>query len=132
MRTAAWALLPSAVFASVPALAFDQSDAQDAESAMLSAGSRAQRVRQLRNVPSVGVVDLHIRTQPRFRTNVPDISELRIMAERNAGGIARLRRALAANPVTRDYLESHGIDIGRVVGVKISSGGPLRLFVIWQ
>ena len=123
-------LIPMAVVTAVPALAFGESDVTDALSAMMSAGSRTAQVRQLRNVPGVGIVDLRFQRNSRLSERLLDVSEFRISAQKNARGITRLRRALAGNPVTREALASHGIDIGHVVGVKISSGGSLRVYVL--
>jgi hypothetical protein len=78
-----------------------------------------------------GVVNLAIRRVPRFRNDsVPDVSEYRISAEKNAAGITRLRAALKANPVTRKALAARGISINRVVGVRISSNGSLLLYLL--
>jgi hypothetical protein len=102
-----------------------------AQAVIMSAGSRAAQIRTLRSVPSVGVVNLAIRRVPRFRNDsVPDVSEYRISAEKNAAGITRLRAALKANPVTRKALAARGISINRVVGVRISSNGSLRLYLL--
>jgi hypothetical protein len=101
-----------------------------AEAAILSAGSRAAAISRLRAVPSVGVVNLNIRTVPRFRSNETDVAEYKVSAGKNFSGIKRLRNALAANPVTRRALGIRGISIGRVVGVDISSNGSLRLYIL--
>jgi len=115
--------------ANQPAMAFG-GNSYKAEAAILSAGSRAAAISRLRAVPSVGVVNLNIRTVPRFRSSETDVAEYRISAGKNFSGIKRLRNALAANPVTRRALGSRGISIGRVVGVDISSNGSLRLYVL--
>jgi hypothetical protein len=112
-----------------PTLVFGGSSYK-AEAAILSAGSRAAAVKRLRTVPSVGVVNLNLRTVPRFRSNETDVAEYRISAGKNFSGIKRLRAALAANPVTLRALGSRDISIGRVVGVDISSNGSLRLYVL--
>lgn len=112
-----------------PAQAFGGSSYK-AEAAILSAGSRVAAISRLRAVPSVGVVNLNIRTVPRFRSNETDVAEYRISAGKNFSGIKRLRNALASNPVTRRALGIRGISIGRVVGVDISSNGSLRLYVL--
>ena len=107
------------------------SDSYMAESAIMGAGSNAERVASLRDVPSVGVIRLDFRNLPRRRNDsVPDVSEFRILATKQARGIRRLRAALAANPVTRQVLASRGIAIDRVVGVKVSSNGSLRLYLL--
>ena len=101
-----------------------------AEAAILSAGSRAAAISRLKSVPSVGVVNLSFRNVPRFRTNAPDVSEFKVSAGKNVGGIKRLRAALAANPATRRALASRGIAIGRVVGVDVYSSGSIRLYIL--
>ena len=101
-----------------------------AEAAILSAGSRAAAISRLRAVPSVGVVNLNIRTVPRFRSSETDVAEYRISAGKNFSGIKRLRNALASNPVTRRALAVRGISIGRVVGVDVYSSGSIRLYVL--
>jgi hypothetical protein len=100
------------------------------EAAIMSAGSRVAAISRLKSVPSVGVVNLSFRNVPRFRGDAPDVSEFKVSASKNVGGIKRLRNALASNPVTRRALASRGISIGKVVGVDISSNGSLRLYVL--
>ena len=99
---------------------------------IMSAGSRAAAVRALKQVPSVGVVRLDIRRSPRMfdDSGLPDVSEFRIAAGRHAAGIAKLRSALKANPVTRKALAARGIPVNRVVGVRIGSNGSLRLYML--
>jgi hypothetical protein len=101
-----------------------------AEAAILSAGSRAAAISRLKSVRSVGVVNLSFRNVPRFRTNAPDVSEFKVCAGKNLGGIKRLRAALAANPATRRALASRGISVGRVVGVDVYSNGSIRLYIL--
>jgi hypothetical protein len=115
--------------ANLPAQVFGDSSSR-AEAAILSAGSRAAAVSRLKSVRSVGVVNLSFRNVPRFRTNAPDVSEFKVSAGKNFGGIKRLRAALAANPATRRALASRGISIGRVVGVDIYSNGSIRLYIL--
>lgn len=100
-----------------------------AMSAIINAGNRAPKVASLKRVPSVGVIRLDFRTVPRFTSGVPDVSEFKIMARNNAGGIAKLQRALAGNPVTRDVLARRGIGIDQVAGVQVSTNGSLRLYI---
>jgi hypothetical protein len=100
------------------------------EAAIMSAGSRAAAISRLKSVPSVGVVNLSFRNVPRFRTGAPDVSEFKVSARKNFGGIKRLRNALAANPVTRRALAIRGISIGRVVGVDVYSSGSIRLYIL--
>lgn len=123
-------LLPFLAISTAPAWAFGEDDVTAAESAILSAGSRASAVRRLDAVPSVGVVNLSFRSKPRFRSGLPDVSEFKVSAEKNHAGIQRLRAALRANPVTAEAMARHGVSINRVVGVSISSNGSLRVFVI--
>ena len=107
------------------------SDSYMAESAIMGAGPNAARVGSLRAVPSVGVVRLDFGHLPRLRSGSgPDVSEFRILAAKHAKGINRLRAALAANPATRRVLAARGIAIGSVVGVKVSSNGSLRLYLL--
>jgi hypothetical protein len=101
-----------------------------AEAAILSAGSRAAAISRLKAVPSVGVVNLNIRTVPRFRSDAPDVAEFKVSAGKNFNGIQRLRAALASNPATRRALSSRGISINRVVGVDIYSNGSIRLYIL--
>jgi hypothetical protein len=100
-------------------------------SAIMSAGSRAAAVKRLKVVPSVGVINLNVRTSIlRDSGGGPDYFEIRTSASKNAAGIRKLRAALSANPVTRRALERRGIDIGRIVGVRIGSNGSLRVYVL--
>ena len=108
----------------------DGASSYQAESAIMSSGSRAAAVRALRRVPSVGVVNLNIRHMPRFRDSGTDISEYKVLAGKYRNGIQRLRAALAANPVTRAALDKRGIPLNRVVGVSLSSNGSLRLYLL--
>ena len=101
-----------------------------AESAIMSAGSRAAAISRLKSIPSVGLVNLSFRNVPRFRTNAPDVSEFKVSVGKNFSGIKRLRNALAANPVTRRALAIRGISIGRVVGVDVYSSGSIRLYIL--
>jgi hypothetical protein len=100
------------------------------EAAIMSAGSRAAAISRLKSVPSVGVVNLSFRNVPRFRGDAADLSEFKVSAGKNFGGIKRLRNALASNPVTRRALASRGISIGRVVGVDVYSSGSIRLYIL--
>jgi hypothetical protein len=101
-----------------------------AEAAIMSAGSRAAAISRLESVRSVGVVNLSFRNVPRFRSKAPDVSEFKVSAGKNFGGIKRLRNALASNPVTRRALAIRGISIGRVVGVDVYSSGSIRLYIL--
>jgi hypothetical protein len=111
--------------------AMDMADEIQAESAMRNAARNASRITHIRRVPSVGVVSLNIPTARwDANRNYMDASDFRIVADRHAAGIARMRRAFAANPVTRAAIIESGVDLDDVVGVIISSGGSLRLFVL--
>ena len=133
-KTLALAFLLAAPSVGVASGSFAQaapSDGYMAESAIMGAGSSAQRIGSLRDVPSVGVIRLDFRNLPRLGNDSgPDVSEFRILAAKQARGIQRLRAALAANPVTRRVLAARGIAIDRVVGVKVSSNGSLRFYLL--
>ena len=101
-----------------------------AESAIMSAGSRADSVAKLKSIPSVGIVNLSMRIRPRFSDDVPDVEEFKISAQKNFGGINRLRAAFRANPAARQELAQRGISINRVVGVSVSSNGSLRIYIL--
>jgi hypothetical protein len=95
-------------------------------SAMQNAGRTADKVRTIKKVPSVGILSLRVPIM--FGgTSYP---EYQIFASRNAAGISKLRKALAANPVTRNALAKSGVPIGIVAGVRVSSNGSLRLYVL--
>jgi hypothetical protein len=98
-----------------------------AESAIMSAGSAAAKVKQIKRVPSVGVLSLNV---PYFRGGT-SFSEYRVSASKNAAGINRLQSALYRNPVTRKALVERGIPINQIVGVRISSNGSLRVYVLY-
>ena len=127
LTAAALALSPVAAIA--PATAqVSQLDAQMSMSAIMEAGHRADRVKSIKKVPSVGVIRLDM--GPIIsNSNIPDRAEYRIMVSRNAAGVNKLRRALAANPVTRAALAKRGISPSQVAGAQISSNGSLRLYI---
>lgn len=126
------ALAAMPLSAAVPALAQVSSiDVHMAQSAIMSAGTRAAQVARIVSVPSLGVVHLDSRTVPRLSDDsIPDVSEFRIMVQKNHDGIRKLRTALAGNPATRHALEERGISVSRVVGAQISSNGSLRLYLL--
>jgi hypothetical protein len=104
-------------------------DVERASSAIMNAGTRAGRVSSIKKVPSVGVVRLDVGpTISRWSDN-PDPAEYRIMVSRNQAGVNKLRRALSANPATRQALARHGVSPGQVAGAQISSNGSLRLYI---
>jgi hypothetical protein len=121
--------LLAASHANLSAQVFGDSSSK-AEAAILSAGAKSAAISRLKSVRSVGVVNLSFRNVPRFRTNAPDVSEYKVSAGKNLGGIKRLRAALAANPATRRALASRGIAVGRVVGVDVYSSGAIRLYIL--
>lgn len=115
----------------VPAAAqVSEVDAVFAQTAIMSAGSRAAKVSRLSRVPGVGVVRLDVHHVPFADDSTPDYQEFQMLAAKYNREIAKLQRALAANPVTRRALAARGVDIGRVVGVQISSNGSLRLYLL--
>lgn len=107
----------------------DNSNSSETASAILSAGSTSAKIRSLKSVPSVGVVRVQFGFAPRLSNDGENVSTLLLSAERNSAGIAKLRAALAVNPVTRHALEQHGVSLNRVIGANVSTNGSLRLFV---
>jgi hypothetical protein len=105
------------------------SDIERANSAIMNAGSRATKIRDIKRVPSVGVIRLDFNSIMSSSSDMPSPAQYRIMASRFAPGVAKLQQALRANPVTREVLESRGISPSQVAGVQISSNGSLRLYI---
>jgi hypothetical protein len=130
-RAALGALISIGSGAIAPAFAMDMADEIQAENAIRGSGRAAARVAEIDDVPSVGVVDLSFITSG-FQMDrlFMDSNDFRILAERYAPSIQRLRRALRSNPATRAALDDHGINLSRVVGVQISSRGSLRLYTL--
>lgn len=104
-------------------------DVQWAISSIQMAGSRANKVPGIKKVPSVGVIRLDIPTVPMISGDIPTWQEFRIMAQRNAAGVAKLQKALAANPVTAAALAKSRVKPWQVAGVQIGSNGALRLYI---
>ncbi|MFO1133110.1 MAG: hypothetical protein U1E16_14000 [Hyphomicrobiales bacterium] len=104
-------------------------DVQWAISSIQMAGKRAAQVPGIKKVPSVGVIRLDVPTIPMFNGDVPDWQEFKIMTQRNAAGVAKLQRNLAANPVTAAALAKNHVSPGQVAGVQIGSNGALRLYI---
>jgi hypothetical protein len=135
-RTALTSLFTIALASMAPmahiAHAMNMSDEIEAENAIRDARRTPARIAQIRRVPAVGVINLNMVALERFgsRMSYMDASDFRIVASQNAGGVARMRRALAANRVTRAAVADQGVEIGDVVGVVISRNGNLRLFVL--
>ena len=104
-------------------------DVQWAISSIQMAGKRASQVPGIKKVPSVGVIRLDVPTIPMFNGDVPDWQEFKIMTQRNAAGVAKLQRNLAANPVTAAALAKNHVKPWQVAGVQIGSNGALRLYI---
>ncbi len=107
----------------------DTSNYSESASSILSAGSASAKIRNLKSVPSLGIVRVQFGFVPRLSDDGENTSTLLISAERNSAGIAKLRSALLGNSVTRNALEQHGVSINRVIGANVGSNGSLRLFV---
>jgi hypothetical protein len=113
----------------IPAAGFlNEGELTDAASAIMHAGTVAPKVAALRRVPSVGVLNVNWHLASPLSDYGNELINLGIYADRNAAGVARLRHALGGNPVTRNALASHGVNVGRVVGVEIGATGSLRVF----
>lgn len=106
-----------------------ESDVHPAFSAIMNAGTRADRVKSIKKVPSVGVVRLDMPVVPLMGSDVPSWQEFKIMVQRNYAGVSKLRRALMANPATRAVLAKYRIDPSQIAGAQISSRGSLRLYI---
>lgn len=104
-------------------------DVQWAISSIQMAGKRANQIPGIKKVPSVGVIRLDVPTIPMFNGDVPDWQEFKIMTQRNAAGVAKLQKNLAANPVTAAALAKHRVQPWQVAGVQIGSTGSLRLYI---
>jgi hypothetical protein len=100
------------------------------DAVIMRAGATAAKIKRLKSVPSVGLIDLSKRRGPRYASEFDAIIEYRLAVQRNAGGVKALRAALRGNAVTRRALTSRGIDISRVVGVDVGSNGALRVFIL--
>lgn len=127
-------LLAAAIWCAVPAapVALAQvsgMDTQMASAAIMSAGTRANRVKSIKRVPSVGVIRLDIGPSMLNWSDAMDPAEYRILARNNAAGVSKLQRELRANPVTRAALSKRGINPSQVAGAQISSNGSLRLYI---
>ena len=104
-------------------------DVQWAISSIQMAGSRANQVPGIKKVPSVGVIRLDIPTVPMIGGDIPNWQEFKIMTQRNAAGVAKLQKNLAANPVTAAALAKNRVQPWQVAGVQIGSNGALRLYI---
>lgn len=122
--------LAAATVSAAPALAqFSNDDYDNAESAAMSAGRDAARVARLRHVSGVSAFNMRFRNT----ASVPfqfdrSPQAFGITVEKNRNGIAALRSALRNNPATARALAAHHIAIGRIAGVRISSGGWLTVY----
>ena len=96
-------------------------DVQWAISSIMMAGKRANQVPGIKKVPSVGVIRLDIPTVPMFRGDIPDWQDFKIMTQKNAAGVAKLQKALAANPVTRAALAKHRVQPWQVARARHGS-----------
>ena len=105
------------------------SDVQMASSAIMNAGNRANKVKSIKRVPSVGVIRLDFFPTGGFFADRPDPAEFRIMVSTYQSGVNKLRQALRANPVTREALAKRGISPNQVAGAQISTNGSLRLYI---
>ena len=116
--------------AALPAVAqVTNIDVQWAISSIQMAGKRANQIPGIKKVPSVGVIRLDIPTVPMFNGDIPDWQEFKIMTQRNAAGVAKLQKNLAANPVTAAALAKNRVKPWQVAGVQIGSNGALRLYI---
>jgi hypothetical protein len=132
-RRAAFAVIAGLLGSAVsPAFAMDMASEIEAEGAITGARRVAPRIARITRVPSVGVVNLNLATEQFNRDERVFMvaSDFRGLAARNAAGVSRMRRALMANSATRSALVDRGIEIRHVVGVRVSSNGSLRLFVL--
>ena len=135
LKSLPFALALVASAALVPAVTTDARaqvtniDVQWAISSIQMAGKRANQVPGIKKVPSIGVIRLDIPTIPMFNGDVPDWQEFKIMTQRNAAGVAKLQRNLAANPVTAAALAKNHVQPWQEAGVQIGSNGSLRLYI---
>jgi hypothetical protein len=106
-----------------------QSDVQPAIASIMNAGTRADRVKSIKKVPSVGVIRLDMPMVPLMGADVPSWQEFKILVQRNYAGVSKMRKALMANPATRAALEKYRIDPSQIAGAQISSRGSLRLYI---
>ena len=97
---------------------------------MMKAGNDSYEVAGLRHVPRLTVINLRIIANYRARRERLHVADFKISAEKNAAGIARLRRALKANPATRAALADRGVEVSRILAVHIFSDGSLRVFIL--
>lgn len=104
-------------------------DVQWAISAIQMAGRRADLVPGVKKVPSIGVVRLDVPTVPMFNGDIPNWQDFKIMTQKNAAGVAKLQRALAANPVTAAAMAKVRIQPYQVAGVQIATSGSLRFYI---
>jgi len=119
----------AAVTAPAARAQLDSSTVIEARSAILGADRTAAQIRALHIVPNIGVFRLDSGFASPFSKRGGEVNALQIFAEQNQTAIRQLRRALAANPVTRSTLSQNGVAINHVVGVNIGASGSLRVFV---
>jgi hypothetical protein len=126
LRLAIALVCSTLLFCDATAAQVTQSDRTLAESAITFAGQAASKVARLKAVPSAGFVYLPNRITRSGEAYI----QWKISAEKNRSGISKLQRALRANRVTRLELASRNIPIQDIVGVKISSRGDLRFYLL--
>ncbi|MFT3987300.1 hypothetical protein [Aestuariivirga sp.] len=117
------------LLSAAPLAGVASADPVGAESAIMSAGSVAAKVRSLHPVRGIAVNNLVLELGPRIPGN-DRAYDVRIMADRNAGGIAKLRSALNANPEARQILAKKGIPLSRIVGARLFSNGWIRIYIL--
>ena len=108
----------------------DSSTYSEAQSAILSANRDASAVQILHNIPAVGVIIVRRGYSYILGDGGESVATLILSAEKSHSEIAKLRAALLTNPVTRTALKVHGIVPSRVIGVRISTNGSLRIFIL--
>ena len=113
-----------------PQAQLTQYNFDDAISGMMSAGSRAAKVAKLRQVSSITVVRLKQIVVFRHPGDEPELPAVKISAQKNAAGIARLRAALRSNPVTSAALAAKGISVNRILAVEIIANDTLKIFIL--
>lgn len=108
----------------------DSSTYSEAQSAILSADRDASAVQILHNVPAVGVIIVRRGYSLILGDSGESVATLILSAEKSHSAIVKLRAALVSNPVTLTALKVHGIMPSRVIGIRISTNGSLRIFIL--
>ena len=128
MNRFAAALATAILFAGLAAPAV-AGDPVGVERGILNASQAAAQIAHLHPLLGIAGVNVNLEVGPRVPGN-DRAYDVRIMAERNAASINRLRAALNANAETRNALAKRGIPIKRIIGAQIFSGGWLRVFIL--